>query len=327
MAIFRCEAQIIGRSAGRSAVAAAAYRAAKCLVDPRTGLVHDFRRKRGVAHSEITLPGLAPDWMQARQELWGSVELGESRKDAQVAREFLLALPIELSKVQQIDLARMFAWELASEGMAVDWSVHGIRSRNPHVHAMASLREVTLEGWSAKKNRAWNQADYLLAIRERWAELSNEALRMAGRRERVSHLSREAQGIAGPGQPKLGPHAAAMERENMGTHRGDALREWRVIWGGIKGLAASWRQRTVTLSSAYTLTAPAYLEAKMWMDLRLSLDKVESQTYTSVHTHTNRQEVARDASGGYDSGRAGAQAPAGPGSHSDDPSLGHQRDR
>ena len=98
MAIYHFSAQIIGRSVGRSSVAAAAYRAGARMVDARTGETHDFTRKGRVFHDETMVPSSAPTWMLDRSELWNHVEQIERRKDAQLCREFNVALPRELDR-------------------------------------------------------------------------------------------------------------------------------------------------------------------------------------------------------------------------------------
>lgn len=132
MAIYHYSAQIIGRKQGRSSVAASAYRSASRMVDARTGEVHDFRKKGGVAHSEIMAPEHAPDWMLDRAQLWESVEAVEKRSDAQLSREFNVALPVELTKAQQIALAQDFVQrELVDRGMVVQLDLHDLDSHSP----------------------------------------------------------------------------------------------------------------------------------------------------------------------------------------------------
>src|SRR3546814_15125402 len=97
MARCRLAGKAIGRSAGRSATAAAAYRAGVEITDERTVLVHDYTRKQGVEHSELMLPTDAPEWAADRERLWNAAELAETRNNANVAREYEIALPVELS--------------------------------------------------------------------------------------------------------------------------------------------------------------------------------------------------------------------------------------
>ena len=108
MALYHFSAKVISRAAGRSAVAAAAYRSGSELQDERAGQAHDFRAKSGVVHSEILLPEGAPERFSDRATLWNEVEATERRKDAQLAREVEFALPREMSRADGIALARDF---------------------------------------------------------------------------------------------------------------------------------------------------------------------------------------------------------------------------
>jgi hypothetical protein len=99
VAIFHLHAQMVKRAEGESSIAGAAYRSGSRLYEESTGLVHDYTRsKHGVEHSEILAPDGAPAWVHDRHTLWNTVEAAERRKDAQVAREIEVGLPIELSK-------------------------------------------------------------------------------------------------------------------------------------------------------------------------------------------------------------------------------------
>src|ERR1700739_129022 len=94
MAIYHLAMKPISRSGGRSAVAAAAYRASQKLTNERDGLTHDFTHRRGVEHTEIVLPeGADAEWARDRSTLWNQAEAAEKRKDARVAREIEVALP------------------------------------------------------------------------------------------------------------------------------------------------------------------------------------------------------------------------------------------
>ena len=93
MAVYVVRMQVIGRSAGRSATAAAAYRSGEQVKDERTGKTHDYTGKSDIYDSEILKPENAPERLSNRTTLWNEVEKGEKRKDAQLSREFLVALP------------------------------------------------------------------------------------------------------------------------------------------------------------------------------------------------------------------------------------------
>lgn len=228
MAAYRFSAQVIGRSSGRSAVAAAAYRAGIAITDERTGLAHDYTRRGGVVHAEILLPHQAPSWMAERAALWNAVEAAEKRKDAQLAREILLNLPHELDEAQRRELARGFVREeFVQRGMVADLAVHAPHQdgddRNHHAHVMLTMRGIDGEGFG-KKERGWNDTGLLEGWRERWADHQNRALEKAGLAVRVDHRSLEDRGIDREPEPKLGPVATQMERDGRRSHAGDDLR-------------------------------------------------------------------------------------------------------
>ncbi|NCC41762.1 MAG: conjugal transfer protein TraA [Gammaproteobacteria bacterium] len=231
MAVYRLSAKVIGRNAGRSVTAAAAYRAGECIEDERTGLAHDYRRRTGVEHVEILAPDNAPEWMRDRAKLWNAVELIEKRKDAQLARELQLALPCELDASQNLALVRGFVREqCVAHGMVADIAIHSPDregdERNWHAHVLLTMRDLLGDGFG-KKNRAWNESARLEDWREKWAEYQNRALERAGSKERVDHRSLEARGIDREAEPKLGPHASEMERRGKASDRGD---ERRAVW-------------------------------------------------------------------------------------------------
>lgn len=218
MAIYHLHAKVISRATGRSAVAAAAYRAASRLHDVRLDRDHDFSNKSGVVHSEILLPDGAPERFLDRATLWNEVEAIEKRKDAQLAREVEFSIPREMTQAQGIALARDFVREqFVERGMVVDLNVHWDIGEDglskPHAHVMLSTRSVDENGFGAKE-RSWNDKDLLLTWRERWASLANERLAELDLDVRIDHRSFAAQGIDLEPQNKIGP--AGMRREERG---------------------------------------------------------------------------------------------------------------
>ena len=109
MAIYYFNASVISRSAGRSATASAAYRAAEKIQDIKTGEIHDYRKKKGVDEKFILAPNSAPNWVYNRAKLWNEVERVERRINSQLAREIQLAIPRELNRNQQIELVTEYA--------------------------------------------------------------------------------------------------------------------------------------------------------------------------------------------------------------------------
>lgn len=270
MAIFHLSVKTISRSAGRSATAAIAYRSGEKVMDERTGLVHDYTRRRGVEHTEIFLPENAPAWASQREQLWNAAELAEKRKNSTVAREFEVALPAELNREQRLELVREFARDLVQRhGMAVDVAIHEPGKegdhRNHHAHILCSTRRLTPEGFKDKTRELDDQKSGEVSHwRERWAEMSNRHLENAGRKERIDHRSLEAQRAAAieRGDTEqaaklerlptvhLGPNVVQMEQRGIRTERGDKGRDIAQRNAQIINFAEA-RQRIETARAAY----------------------------------------------------------------------------
>ena len=247
MATYFLNLKNFGRSGGSSAVSAAAYRSGERLRDERTGRIYDHSDRRDVLHKEIVLPGQYRDqeiaWTRDRHSLWNAAEHAESRANARVAREYLVALPVELSPLQRNQLASGFSRELSDRyGFAVDLTVHeprdfpGSDPRNFHAHLLATTREVRLDGLGAKTTLEMSDRNRrklglkpavheLLHVRERWANVTNEALEEAQVAARVDHRSLAAQGI--DREPVLWiPHTAfEMERQGYRSVVAERIRE------------------------------------------------------------------------------------------------------
>lgn len=234
MASYRLSSQIIGRSNGRTATSAAAYRAAQIIICERTGKMHDYTQKSGVLYTEIIAPEDAPEWVHDRETLWNNVEAVERRKDAQLAREIQLSLPHELDDDTRRILVQHFARDaFVSRGMVADVAIHapndlrhGGEGLNHHAHIMLTMRTLDVDGFG-KKERSWNATQVLETWRERWAAYQNEALEKAGIKDRVDHRTLEAQGINREPEIKLGYVASDMERKGKQSALGDEIRE---IW-------------------------------------------------------------------------------------------------
>ncbi len=230
MAIYHLHVKVIGRKAGSSAVASAAYRSASRLRDERIDRSHDFSHKRGVVHSEVMLPEGAPEHLGDRERLWNEVEAVEVRKDAQLAREVEFAIPREMTQAQGIELARDFAQaEFVDQGMIADvnlhWDIGEDGMPKPHAHVMLTMRSVDENGFG-QKVRDWNRTELVERWRERWAELANERLAELDIDARIDHRSLEAQGIPLEPQSQVGAPAHRIEVEGIeAADRADMHRE------------------------------------------------------------------------------------------------------
>ena len=234
-------------------MAAAAYRSGEKLVNEWDGLTHDYTRKGGVVHVEIMLPSHAPPEFQDRSTLWNSVEQIEKSSDAQLAREIEVALPVELSRAEQLALVRAFVKDnFVDAGMCADFALHDKGDGNPHAHIMLTIRPIKENGaWGAKcrkvydldgqgqripdgkggwKNHRedttdWNQRGNAEKWRAAWASYTNRALEAADRPERIDHRSYKRQGVDKIPTVHMGPAASQMERRGIQTEKGNINRE------------------------------------------------------------------------------------------------------
>jgi Ti-type conjugative transfer relaxase TraA len=211
MAIYHLSAKVLSRQSSRTALGAASYRSGEKLQQEGIGgVLHDYSRKAGVVYKEILAPQHAPKWALDRETLWNHVDRYELRKDAQLAREVEVALPVELSLREQVELLREFAnQQFVSRGMVADVAIHHDNPANPHAHILLTMRTVGPDGFG-KKEREWNQKDTLRRWREAWASTANHHLAMAGLEARIDHRSYFEQGIELTPGRKIG---ASLERQ------------------------------------------------------------------------------------------------------------------
>jgi len=220
VAIYHLSVKSISRSAGRSVVAAAAYRAGQELTDERHGLTHDYTRKQGVEDAFIVAPDGA-DWAQDRNALWNAAEAAEKRKDAKTGREYELALPAELDADARKELARDFAVELVERyGVVADVAIHEPGregdNRNHHAHILTTTRTAGADGLGAK-TRVLDVASTASAeiehMRGVWARQVNTALERHQVEQRVDHRSFARQGKEQEPTRHMGVSATALERQ------------------------------------------------------------------------------------------------------------------
>lgn len=252
MAIYHLSVKIIGRSAGRSAVAAAAYRSGEKIVNQQYHRVHNYQNKKGIMYSEILLPRQAPIRFLDRSTLWNTVEKIEKGKNAQLVREVEVALPIELSLEGHISLLQKFVQQnFVDKGMCADFSIHDKGDGKPHAHILLTMCAMDSEGlWMNKKTKEyilneqgqkqydkqkktykcksipttnWDQKENLLLWRENWAKVVNEML--ASQDIRIDHRSYKNQGISKIPTIHLGQKVVAMERKGIPTEIGRIYRE------------------------------------------------------------------------------------------------------
>jgi Ti-type conjugative transfer relaxase TraA len=243
LAITHFTPQLISRGSGRSAVLSAAYRHCARMEHEAEGRTVDYSAKRGLRHEEFLLPAAAPDWARAliadrsvagaSEVFWNAVEAFEKRSDAQLAKEFIIALPVELTVDQNIALVREFiGTQVLARGQVADWVFHD-EPGNPHIHLMTTLRPLTEDGFGSKKvavvgedgqplrneagkivYRLWSgeKAEFL-EQREGWLGLQNKHLALAGLDIRVDGRSYTERGIDLVPTTHLGVAAKAIDRK------------------------------------------------------------------------------------------------------------------
>ena len=257
MALYHFHVDQIKRSAGQSAIAAAAYRAGENLYSEYYGETNDYSRKSGVLYTEILLPPNAPPEYKDRQTLWNAVEKVEKNKKAQLAYSFDIALQNELTTEENIALARCFVQEhFVSKGMIADLAVHepdkenGIS--NPHFHVLTTMRLLNPDGtWGNKQRREyvldengerkkdkngnyiftavhttnWHEPETLDHWREAWCRMVNAEFERKGIAARIDHRSYKAQGIDQIPTVHEGPLVQKMEKRGIRTQKAD-LNRW-----------------------------------------------------------------------------------------------------
>ena len=255
MAIYHLSIKIISRGKGKSAVAASAYRSGEKIKNEYDGIVHDFTRKRGIAHTEILLPQNAPQEFANHSVLWNSVEKIEKSKNSQLAREIEIALPQELDREKQIELVREYVKEnFVKVGMCADIALHDKNDGNPHAHILLTMRPFNEDKrWGAKSKKEyildengekvklkngnyktrkintvdWNEQDKAEEWRKAWADITNKYLEENSIKEKVDHRSYQRQGIEQIPTIHLGVSASQMEKKGITTDRGNINREIR----------------------------------------------------------------------------------------------------
>ena len=244
MAIYHLEAKVVGRGAGRSAVAASAYLSCSRLYNDYDGIQHDYTKKQGLVWQEVFLPEYAPQEWQDREKLWNAVEEVETAKDSRLAREFVVALPIELNREQQIELLQDFIREqFVSDGMCADAAIHDTDGHNPHAHILLTVRPLDEQGrWQYKtekeylcvrngEERGFTAAEFKLAQNEGWEK--QYPYKVGKKKVYMTPSIAEAQGLV---RADKHPKSTRYGRQNPISERWNSEEqfvEWRKAWADV----------------------------------------------------------------------------------------------
>ena len=244
MAIYHLEAKVVGRGAGRSAVAASAYLSCSRLYNDYDGIQHDYTQKQGLVWQEVFLPEYAPQEWQDREKLWNAVEEVETAKDSRLAREFVVALPIELSREQQIELLQDFIREqFVSDGMCADAAIHDTDGHNPHAHILLTVRPLDERGkWQYKtekeylcmrngEERGFTAAEFKSAQNDGWEK--QYPYKVGKKKVYMTPSAAEAQELI---RADKHPKSTRYGRQNPISERWNSeeqLVSWRVAWADV----------------------------------------------------------------------------------------------
>ena len=244
MAIYHLEAKVVSRGAGRSAVAASAYLSCSRLYNDYDGIQHDYTKKQGLVWQQVFLPEYAPQEWKDREQLWNAVEEVETAKDSRLAREFVVALPIELSREEQIELLQEFIQEqFLSDGMCADAAIHDTDGHNPHAHILLTVRPLDKQGkWQYKtekeylcmkngEERGFTAAEFRAAQNEGWEK--QYPYKVGKKKVYMTPSAAEAQGLV---RADKHPKSTRYGRQNPISERWNSeeqLAAWRAAWADV----------------------------------------------------------------------------------------------
>ncbi|QDJ18498.1 MobQ family relaxase [Lactiplantibacillus plantarum] len=223
MAIFHMSFSNISAGKGRSAIASSAYRSGEKLFDDKEGR-HYFYARPVMPESFILTPKNAPAWASDREQLWNEVERKDRRANSRYAKEFNVALPVELIEDEQKELLTKYVQEnFVDEGMVADVAIHRDHPDNPHAHVMLTNRPFNSDGtWGIKSKKQyildengnktytgtskypksrkilmvdWDKKEKIIEWRHNWAVSVNQVLEQKNIPERISEKSFTEQGI------------------------------------------------------------------------------------------------------------------------------------
>ena len=244
MAIYHLEAKVVSRGAGRSAVAASAYLSCSRLYNDYDGIQHDYTKKQGLVWQEVFLPAMAPPEWKDREQLWNAVEEVEMSKDSRLAREFVVALPIELNRENQIELLQEFIREqFVSDGMCADAAIHDTNGHNPHAHILLTVRLLDERGkWQYKtekeylcmkngEERGFTAAEFRTAQSGGWEK--QYPYKVSKKKVYMTPSAADAQGLV---RADKHPKSTRYGRQNPISERWNSeeqLVEWRKEWADV----------------------------------------------------------------------------------------------
>lgn len=298
MAIYHLEAKVVSRGAGRSAAAAAAYLSCSRIYNDYDGIQHDYTRKQGLVWQQVFLPPQAPPEWQDREKLWNAVEAAEKAKDSRLARELVVALPIELNQEQQISLIEEFIQEqFVADGMCADAAIHDTDGHNPHAHILLTVRPLDEKGqWQYKtekeylcvrngEERGFTTAEFLKAQKEGWEK--QYPYKIGKKKVYMAPSAAEVRGLARADEH---PKSSRYGRQNPITLRWNSEEQlllWRENWAAAANLALEQAGREERID--HRSHAARGLEENPTIHEGVAARAMERKGITSDRCELNRQ--------------------------------------
>ena len=289
---------MVSRGAGRSAAAAAAYLSCSRIYNDYDGIQHDYTRKQGLVWQQVFLPPQAPPEWQDREKLWNAVEAAEKAKDSRLARELVVALPIELNQEQQISLIEEFIQEqFVADGMCADAAIHDTDGHNPHAHILLTVRPLDEKGqWQYKtekeylcvrngEERGFTTAEFLKAQKEGWEK--QYPYKIGKKKVYMAPSAAEVRGLA---RADKHPKSSRYGRQNPITLRWNSEEQlllWRENWAAAANLALEQAGREERID--HRSHAARGLEEKPTIHEGVAARAMERKGITSDRCELNRQ--------------------------------------
>ncbi|HEO0697713.1 TPA: MobA/MobL family protein [Streptococcus agalactiae] len=322
---FHFSVNIISRGKGKSAVASAAYISGEKIKNEWDGVTHDYTKKQGVISKEIYLPDHAPEEYKDRKTLWNSVELFEKNSNAQLARNFIISLPKELSIEENKKMIEEYVQNnFVKEGMIVDLAIHDESregNQNIHAHIMTIVRPINEDGtWGQKSKKeyildekgekilnkngkpktrkveltTWNDKGNVEKWRENFSDLCNEYLAKNNIEKRVDHRSFKRQGIKQIPTIHLGANASAMERKGIRTEKGNINREIKKQNELLKNIGGEIKKITSWLAGFKDKLKESYKEYRDQSKKQIENESGLFNLYEYLSFYQEMQENNRD---------------------------------
>ena len=251
MAIYHLEAKVISRGSGRSACAASAYLSCSQILNDYDGIQHDYTRKSGLVWQAVFLPEYAPQEWSDRAVLWNAVEANEKTKDSRLAREFVVALPIELGKNQwRLLLTEYIQTNFVAQGMCANVAIHDTDGHNPHAHIMLTVRPLDEQGkWQYKtekeylcvrdgEERGFTATEFKAAQADGWEK--QYPYKVGKKKVYMAPSAAEAQGLV---RASKHPKSTKYGRQNPITEKWNSDEQivaWRKAWADTTNAHLEW---------------------------------------------------------------------------------------